>query len=70
MIYCKEHVLMTSTLEQHKEYVSLTSVIGITIIYSHSTVGRKKKAPVRKSETLFFLITRGILNEFFADFFA
>jgi hypothetical protein len=34
------------------------------------TVGLRKKAPVGKSETLLFLITRGILNEFFADFFA
>jgi hypothetical protein len=34
------------------------------------TVGRKKKAPVGKSETLLFIITRGILNEFFANFFA
>ncbi len=30
----------------------------------------QKKAPVGKSETLLFLIIRGILNEFFADFFA
>jgi hypothetical protein len=30
----------------------------------------QKKAPVGKSETLLFFITRGILNEFFADFFA
>jgi hypothetical protein len=62
-----EHRPNSKTYESHR-YTSWLKQYKAGTVFQLQYVA-EKKAPVEKSETLDFLIPRGILNYLFADFF-